>query len=255
MNGRKKSKGKSYRYNGDLFEFDAARKEGHHAMGSKSHKSPPGSKGSKDTTGVDSGTGLDAQKTSLTLTVINQAFQQPFGSFFVLVHNKKATPLFTSGKPASEALSLLVHDGNPAALVAGYKGAPGVLSSTIFEIGSPYEGGRDPAVIKVTISEEFPLVTIATMALNTNDCFVSINGLKLTPGMTLDLPGLDAGVEENNELCTSIPGPACPADSGNVKSGNGEGFVHIHRGFFGVGGALSEAEYDWRNPMVRVLVN
>jgi len=178
-----------------------------------------------------------------------------FGSFFVLVHNKKATPLFTSGKPASEALSILVHDGNPAALVAVYKGVPGVLSSTIFEIGSPYEGGRDPAVIKVTISEEFPLVTIATMALNTNDCFVSINGLKLTPGMTLDVPGLDAGVEENNELCTSIPGPACPADSGNVKSGNGEGFVHIHRGFFGIGGALSEAEYDWRNPMVRVLVN
>ena len=37
-----------------------------------------------------------------------------------------------------------------------------------------------------------------------------------------------------------------PADGGG-----GEGFVHVHRGFFGIGDVLSQAGYDWRNPMVR----
>ena len=41
------------------------------------------------------------------------------------------------------------------------------------------------------------------------------------------------------------------AKQGNIASGNGEGFVHIHRGFFGKGD-LSQSGYDWRNPMMRV---
>jgi len=85
----------------------------------------------------------------------------------------------------------------------------------------------------------------------------------------LNLPGLDAGSEENNELCTSIPGPACSPESGNVRSKNGEGFVHVHRGFHGInegnmhlakldnganGRPLSQVGYDWRNPLMRVTV-
>ena len=89
------------------------------------------------------------------------------------------------------------------------------------------------------------------MFINTNDCFVAINGMKLSKGDVLYLPGLDSGTEENNELCTSIPGPACPMGSGNVRSGNGEGFVHVHPGFFGVGD-LAEERYDWRNPMAQI---
>jgi hypothetical protein len=92
------------------------------------------------------------------------------------------------------------------------------------------------------------------MTINTNDCFTSINGAYLRPGMVLDLPGLDAGSEENNENCDSIPGPGCNGVSTeNVRSGNGEGFVHIHRGFNGVGTLLPAEEYDWRNPMMRVV--
>lgn len=139
--------------------------------------------------------------------------------------------------------------------MANYTGAPGVLSATVFEAGSPYFGGKAPATISVTLSSKYPLITIATMALNTNDCFVALNSGMLSRGMIVDLPGLDAGIEENNELCTSIPGPACPTDSGNVASGKGEGFVHVHRGFFGVGGALSAADYDWQNPMMRIVVS
>ena len=39
-------------------------------------------------------------------------------------------------------------------------------------------------------------------------------------------------------------------DSGNERSGMGEGFVHLHCGFFGIGD-LSQVGFYWRNPVVR----
>eukprot|EP00903_Cladosiphon_okamuranus_P016818 g15510.t1 len=59
--------------------------------------------------------------------------------------------------------------------------------------------------------------------------------------------------ETNNELCAFIPGPGCPVDSGNEMAGPGEGFIHVHRGFHGVGD-LAEAHYDWRNPVAEVFI-
>ncbi|CAM9362638.1 unnamed protein product, partial [Laminaria digitata] len=61
-----------------------------------------------------------------------------------------------------------------------------------------------------------------------------------------------AGTEENNELCSHIPGPACDATSGNKEAGPGEGRVHIHRGFHGVGRELAAEDYDWRSPVAEV---
>ena len=64
------------------------------------------------------------------------------------------------------------------------------------------------------------------------------------------------GTETNNELCSHIPGPACSAvDSRNEEDGPGEGFIHVHRGFHGVGETLSEAGYDWRNPVAEVFIS
>ena len=89
--------------------------------------------------------------------------------------------------------------------------------------------------------------------------FVALNSQRALIG-AFNSPGYDSGTEENNERCSSVPGPACPAGSGNEASGNGEGFVHIHRGFFGISDdpadiRLSESGYDWRNPMMRVEID
>jgi hypothetical protein len=173
-----------------------------------------------------------------------------------MVHNDYAEPLYTRGKKASPELARLAEDGSPAKLVEHYTdNNSGVGQVYAFNDGAPYVGG-ETFQLKVDVSDEYPKVTIATMAINTNDCFVSINGAYLVPGVTLDLPGLDSGTEENNELCISMPGPACATPDGNpnVASGNGEGFVHVHRGFFGIGD-LPADRYDWRNPMMRVVVS
>lgn len=190
---------------------------------------------------------------SLTLRVINQSTQQPFSPFFVMVHNDQIDPLYARGEPASVALATLAEEGDSSELLALYEGAEGVLN--VFQAGILTMPGTS-VEIHLTVTDEYPLVTIASMAVNTNDCFVSLNGAALESGMVLNAPGNDAGSEVNNEDCSCIPGPACAGfEKQEGNCGAGEGFVHVHRGIHGFEGShLLQRELDWRNPMMRVVV-
>jgi len=191
---------------------------------------------------------------TFTLEVTNLSFNQPFSPFFVMVHNRFAAPLFVEGENATLALALLAENGDPQPLVDLYTGDSNVLSAEVFAMNPPYGGGAK-FQIPVTASHRFPLITIASMAINTNDCFVALNGFRLRRGYIYKVPGWDSGSEVNNELCESIPGPGCAnVTAGNIRSGEGEGFVHVHRGFFGVGDLLPQSAYDWRNPMMKVRI-
>ena len=231
-----------------------AKERGGNTRGAKKTQTRALQKGGKDSSSSDSSSD-DNNTRTLTLTVINESFNQPFSGFFVMVHNSNAKRLYVRGQPSSEPLALLAENGDPAPLVQMYTdNDTGVASASAFSMGAPYFGG-DSFQLEVEVSDDYPLVTIATMAIHTNDCFTALNGVNLNPGMVLDVPGLDAGSEENNEQCNSIPGPACASIIGeNERSGNGEGFVHVHRGFFGIG-SLPADRYEWRNPMMRVVVN
>ena len=173
-----------------------------------------------------------------------------------LVHaTADAEPLYVRGQMAKEPLALLAENGTPGPLIDYFtENSNGVKSVEAFTDGVPYVGGESLQIM-VEVSAAYPLVTVASMAINTNDGFVALNGVEVYAGMTINEPGLDAGSEENNEDCDSIPGPACMDMDGNERSGNGEGFVHVHRGIHGVGqDGLEPDQYDWRNPMMRVSV-
>eukprot|EP00545_Synedropsis_sp_CCMP1620_P007956 CAMPEP_0119006942 /NCGR_PEP_ID=MMETSP1176-20130426/2653_1 /TAXON_ID=265551 /ORGANISM="Synedropsis recta cf, Strain CCMP1620" /LENGTH=213 /DNA_ID=CAMNT_0006958979 /DNA_START=198 /DNA_END=839 /DNA_ORIENTATION=+ len=200
----------------------------------------------------DSSSSSDDTVTTLTLKITNISVRQPFAPFFAMTHNEMADPLYEFGSPSTDELAMLAETGNPAGLVGLYTAMDGVGDVFAFNEGFPYFGG-DSLSFEVNVSEDYPYVTIAAMAIHTNDCFVAINGMMLKKGDVLFLPGLDSGSEENNELCGSIPGPACSSVDGNTADGNGEGFVHIHPGFFGIGN-LPDGRYDWKNPMVQVKV-
>lgn len=193
-----------------------------------------------------------SRATKYSLNITNLSFQQPFGRFFVMVHSRNAAPLFKLGKSSSDGLRDLAENGNPDTLVKQFKG-----NKEVGYVGTA-AGVAAGAEMSITIpvTRKYQYVTIASMCLNTNDCFVALNGQRVKIG-AVNSPGYDSGTERNNESCSSVPGPACPMDSGNVASGGGEGFVHIHRGFFGISNdpediRLSEPGYDWRNPMMLV---
>ena len=197
--------------------------------------------------------GLQVQnERDVTLIVRNLSYDQPFSTFFIMVHNGQAAPMFELGKKASRGLARLAEYGQPGGLENIYRNINrrGVRSIKRY---SPTTRGGQTARIKVRVSRQYPHVSIAAMCENTNDCFVALNGVRVEEGMVRDEPGLDAGSEENNESCDSVPGPACARKGARLqRSGNGEGFVHVHRGV--AGGKDLDRELDWRNPMMRVTV-
>jgi hypothetical protein len=141
---------------------------------------------------------------------------------------------------------------DPLPLVQQYSNQSGVLSAVSFSTGAPFFVGQE-LIIPVFVTDHFSRITIAAKALNTNDAFVALNGIVLRPGSSVTVPAYDAGSEQNNELCSSIPGPACIPPGNNTRSLNGEGVVHVARGIHGIGN-LSAAVYDWRNPIMLVTV-
>jgi hypothetical protein len=237
---------------------------------------------------LETHTGVTHSPLCTDLDVVNLAFDQPFSEFFVMVHDETVEPIFTLGDEPFESLAILAEDGSTyifsfseqqqhqkqseqinlsrfflslpslschtdaTALVLDYEGTAGVLSAEVFSEGAPFVLGQE-VTIPVWVNKFYQYVTIAAMAINTNDAFVAINGMALVPGDRVTSVGYDAGSEENNENCDSIPGPACDATTGNAVSGNGEGFVHVSRGIHGIED-LAPEQYDWRNPMMLVNV-
>jgi hypothetical protein len=104
----------------------------------------------------------------------------------------------------------------------------------------------------------FSVLSIVSMMVNTNDAFFAIDS-KFLPfarysSRTYYALGYDAGSEENNEECASIPGPACPQASGNARATeDAEGYVHIHNGVHGIKDLKADA-YDWRNPVAKITI-
>ncbi|CAB9500583.1 Spondin_N [Seminavis robusta] len=195
------------------------------------------------------GLGIARDTLTITLKITNLTYKQPFGPLFVMVHNADAIPIFTLGDEPRQTLQILAENGDPEPMAEAYADGEGVFFSGIYTEGSPWGGGMD---IFVTLPYRplFPYLTIAGMALNTNDGFVALNGVRIIPNLVITGPMYDAGSEVNNEQCAAIPGSACDDDD-NVRAGNGEGFVHVHRGIFGIAD-LKANEYDWKNPVMRV---
>jgi hypothetical protein len=93
------------------------------------------------------------------------------------------------------------------------------------------------------------------MLATTNDAFFGLDGVHLLPNLkyrAVYANAFDAGSEANNESCDYIPGPPC--ENPFMRSTEGaEGFVHVHSGIHGVG-SLDAAQYDWRNPVVKIFI-
>ncbi|CAM9611996.1 unnamed protein product [Ectocarpus sp. 8 AP-2014] len=188
--------------------------------------------------------------------VRNLTYLQPFSPVFVVAHTNDVS-IFREGFPASDAVKIMAEDGDNSALVellASEDVEPYICGGVMGEAPLfPGDTWRGVMTVDESICPDAQY-SVVSMLINTNDAFVGIDSNRLVGTEKVFPPAFDAGTESNNELCTHIPGPACAADSGNLEDGPGEGYIHVSRGFHGVGGELIEANYDWRNPVAEVVV-
>ncbi len=187
------------------------------------------------------------------VTITNLTQDQSFTPILVASH-KKGVKLFRLGSPATGELETLAEEGNTGPLTGLLLATPGV--------GDVMTGGGllAPGATK-TVSVEaggvFRYLSVAAMLIPTNDAFFALNGVKGPRQVAVfNAPAYDAGTEDNDELCASIPGPPfleCGGPGGGGTPPGGEGFVHIHNGMHGHGD-FDEATRDWRNPVARIVV-
>ena len=185
---------------------------------------------------------------TITNVTKGQVFSPP-----VLVTHSTDVALFAAGEPALDELALVAEDGAGGPLADLVSTLPQVFEAQATMAPIPPGGS---AVYEIKSERRFSVLSVVSMMVNTNDAFIAIDSKQLPRGRhatrTYYALGYDAGSEANNEDCRFIPGPACPAGSGNQRATDGaEGYVHIHNGVHGIAD-LGPSAYDWRNPVARI---
>lgn len=107
-------------------------------------------------------------------------------------------------------------------------------------------------------------LTAAAMLGATNDAVYAIRGVELPKGMHdvvhVYAHAYDVGSEANAESPATVGALGSTEDNGasgmGIDDGSGEGYIFIHPGIHGVGGAggLDPAVHDWNNPVVEVTI-
>lgn len=196
----------------------------------------------------------DRRKLAYEVTITNvtkgQVFSPP-----VLVTHRSSIALFKVGEPALDELATVAEDGAGAPLAALLRGLPQVDEAQANS--APILPGAS-AIFEIEAGRRIDVLSTVGMLVNTNDAFFAVDSAALPRwrggSRTVYALAFDAGSEANNEDCAFVPGPACPAGSGNARATDGaEGFVHVHNGVHGIADLAADA-YDWRNPVAKVTI-
>ena len=188
------------------------------------------------------------------VTIVNVTKGQVFSPPVLVTHSSDVA-LFEVGTPALVELALVAEDGAGQPLVDLVEGLPQVFEAQA--TSAPLMPGAS-AVYSIDGSRNKGVLSVVGMLVNTNDAFFAIDSVDLPrfrgSSRSYYASAYDAGSEGNNEDCAFIPGPACPAGSGNARStADAEGYVHIHNGVHGIAD-LAASAYDWRNPVARITI-
>lgn len=182
------------------------------------------------------------------VTVFNITKGQTFTPVLSATHSP-AIQFFELGSAASEPLAILAEAGNVAPLKEVLDNSDLVNSTTNTE-GLLTPGNS--VTFNITGNPR-SRISLAAMLIPTNDTFFAINTAKLPRRgtRTYFAKAYDAGSENNDEICASIPRPACGGEG--VSEADGEGYVHISAGIHGEAELLRSA-YDWRDAVAKVVV-
>ncbi len=201
-----------------------------------------------------------AKKSSVyEITVTNLTKGQYFTPVLGVNHND-ALRLFEVGQPVSPELETLAEEGDPGPLQSSLDADPRV-SHTVTSVGL-LGPGESVTILLSTKHKKKDRISLVAMLTPTNDAFMALNGIipSRKGKVTYYAVAYDAGGEENDELCVSIPGPPALEDEleecttlGGADAGNGEGCIFVHAGIHGVGD-LKPENRDWRNPVAKIVI-
>ena len=190
----------------------------------------------------------DMRQYKVTLT--NLTLGQPIAPLLVVTHTSGMS-FFTPGAAPAPELAPLAEAGNGHPMADKLSTTAGVTAAIVGSGGTPPGGSSTVTVY----AREKDHLSIGAMLGNTNDAFAGLADVDLPEGkqmITYMALGYDAGTETNDELCSTVPGPACGGEALS-PSDSGEGIVTIHNGIHGVGD-LNAAILDWRNPVAKVTI-
>jgi len=193
-----------------------------------------------------------AQEMVETVTVrITNVSKQIISPPVVASHSWKAR-IFIPGLVASTELSMLAEDGDPSALADLLAANEDVMDFAVAD--GPLLPG-ETLVFELASQGPFDRISAVGMLVTTNDAFFGLDNFVVVrdnQNQRVSAPAWDAGTEFNSELCGFIPGPPCGSPFVRDTT-DAEGFIHTHPGLHG-DGDLSPANWDWRNPVVDILV-
>lgn len=190
------------------------------------------------------------------IQITNLTTAQWFTPTFATTHLETAE-IFRAGTRASQALEALAENGDVGPLTSLTNGQPQLFfdAQSVQPAGLLRPGAT--ASLEVRASGAFKFVSVATMLIPTNDTFVGVKTEMPPAGVLKSVYAYayDAGTEQNDESCASIPGPGypeCGGPGGGGDPGNGEGTVLISNGIVGQGDFGRNR--DWKNPVALVTI-
>ncbi len=210
------------------------------------------------------------------VTITNATLGQPVAPSVIATHSG-AFHLFDLG-PAPMAgdagyddyfaLAAMAETGYPFHVFDQVSGADGVWEATV--LAKPQPAPLPPVILPsesnstmISASGNAKYLTAVAMLGATNDAVYAVQGAALPRGIGdvvhVWANAYDVGSEANAESPDTVG--ALGASDDNPVSGmgineGGEGYIHVHSGIHGVGGAggLDPATHDWRNPVVEITI-
>ncbi len=198
---------------------------------------------------------------SFNVTVTNLTNAQPLSPIAVIAHQIGYT-LFTVGSAATVGLEELAEGGDNSALLAEADANAMVVTST--SGGAPIgPAGSETVSIDLLNSDRVGLrISVATMLVNTNDAFTSVNTavdtMAIGDVLTFDTVAYDAGTEADTEMAADIPGPVGGGTGFDAARDDQADRVTMHSGIVSQDDGLATSDlteqHRFDNPVARISI-
>jgi len=208
------------------------------------------------------------------VTITNVMLGQPVAPSVIATHTDafqlfELGPAPMPGDPGYDdylALAAMAETGYPFHVLDQVSASNGVYEAVALPTSRtpPVLLPSESNSIEISASGNAKYLTAVAMLGATNDAVYAVRGVELPKGINDSIDAFatayDVGSEANAESPATVGFLGSMEDNGatfdGINDGSGEGFIYVHAGIHGVGGAggLDPATYDWRNPVVKVTI-